>query len=81
MAAMADAHAASVTKFGPWKSKMAEMRPAMMLASSPGIESSFTSGSRPRIPASSSLEIASRWASGSRPNVAERASSSRYSGA
>ena len=44
IAAIADAHAASTTKFGPWKLKILAIRPAMQLASSPGMVSSVISG-------------------------------------
>ena len=44
IAAIAEAHAASTVKFGPWRLKRLAMRPAMQLASSPGIVSSVISG-------------------------------------
>ena len=40
IAANAEAHAASVVKFGPWRLKRLATRPAMQLPSSPGIVSS-----------------------------------------
>jgi hypothetical protein len=43
MAANPDAHAASVVKLGPRKSNRLAIRPAMTLASSPGIVSSVIS--------------------------------------
>ena len=46
IAAMAEAQAASVVKLGPWKLKTLAMRPAMQLASSPGMLSSVISGRR-----------------------------------
>ena len=59
-AAMADAQAASVTKFGPWKSNRLAMRPARMLPSSPGIVSSLMGGSQASMFACSSASTAAR---------------------
>ncbi len=44
MAAIAEAQAASTTKFGPRKLKRLAIRPAMQLANSPGMVSSVISG-------------------------------------
>ena len=65
MAAMDDAHAASVTKFGPCRSNSDATRPAMMLDSSPGMVSSVMAGKRPSTPARSWSDRARCCSSGS----------------
>ena len=64
IAATADAHAASTTKFGPRRLKRLATRPARQLPSSPGIVSSVTGGSQPSRLSSSSRAIASRASPG-----------------
>jgi hypothetical protein len=80
MAASAEAQAASQAKFGPWKSNRLAMRPAMQLASSPGMESSVISGSRAAIRSWVSRARVSRTASGSAVKDGASASARAYSG-
>ncbi len=77
---MADAHAASVVKLGPWKLKRLATRPAMQLASSPGMVSSVVSGRRAAIRLCNSLFISRRTGSGSALKLALPSSSRSYSG-
>ena len=65
IAAIADAQAASTTKFGPRRLKRFATRPARQLPSSPGIVSSVTGGSRSKL-ACSSPAIAARIGLGQR---------------
>ncbi len=80
IAAIAEAQAASTVKFGPWRLKRLAMRPAMQLASSPGIVSSVIAGSRAsRLPCSSP-SMAPRTSAGSAAKLSACASSRASSG-
>jgi hypothetical protein len=70
-AARPDAHAASVVKFGPWKLNRFATRPAVTLASSPGIVSSVISNRLARNPLRVSARISRRTSSGSASNAGE----------
>ena len=65
VAAIADAQAASIVKFGPWRSKRLATRPARQLLSSPGIVSSLIGGSHASRCPCSSEAIAVRTSVGS----------------
>jgi hypothetical protein len=80
IAAIAEAQAASTTKLGPWRSNRLANRPAMMLASSPGMVSSVISGRRWPTPACSSPAIAERTAAGRAAKLGAAASSWATSG-
>ena len=70
IAASAEAHAASVVKFGPWRLNRLAIRPAMQLPSSPGIVSSVISGSQASMLPCSSRSIVARTSAGSAAKLA-----------
>ncbi len=80
IAAIAEAHAASVMKLVPCRSKTLATRPAMTLPSSPGIVSSVTSGSHASKLDRSSASIAARVSAGSAAKLPPRSSSRASSG-
>jgi hypothetical protein len=79
-AASPDAHAASVVKFGPRKLNRFATRPAITLASSPGIVSSLISPQWAWNAARVSSRMCSRWLAGSEENDGVAARSLSTSG-
>jgi hypothetical protein len=80
IAAIAEAHAASTVKFGPWRLNRLAIRPAAQLASSPGMVSSVTSGSQASMFALSSRSIVARTSPGSAAKLSACSSSRASSG-
>ena len=80
IAASADAQAASVVKFGPWRLNRLATRPAMQFPSSPGIVSSEIPGSQSSIRARSCCSIVARTSAGSAAKLSVRSSSRASSG-